>query len=111
MGCAAYALPVERGAGGLGHPAGEVERLVRNPARSLVESAVILALREPLLVERADEPDDGVQLVDGPVCADARRVLGHAPASDEPRLAAVAGARVDASDADGHERLRGRYST
>jgi hypothetical protein len=111
LGLADLEHPFVLGARRRGQLAAEVEQLVLDPAQRLVEPAVMLALGEPLLVERADEPDDGVQLVDGAVRADARRVLGHAPAPDQSGLAAVAGARVDASDADGHERLRGRYST
>ena len=61
-----------------------------------------LALVEPLGVEDPHEADDGVQLVDRAVGHDARRVLRDPLAADQRGLALVAGASVDARDADRH---------
>src|SRR5213078_2300361 len=85
-----------------GELAAEVEQLVLDSPQHLVEPAVVLALGQTLRVERADEADDRVQLVDRPVGDDPRRVLGHALAAHQPGLAVVAEARVDARDADRH---------
>ena len=41
------------------------------------------------------KPSDGVELVDVAVGFDARMALGHAPAAEQPGVAAVAGFRVD----------------
>ena len=57
-------------------------------------------------------PDLRVELVDGAVGLDARVRLGHAAHVAEVRLAAVAEARVDPRQVDGHgaaERSTGRY--
>src|SRR3989449_596190 len=85
--------------------AAEVEELVLDLSQDFVEPAVPFALGEPLGVEDPHEPDDGVQLVDRAVGDDARRVLRDALAADQGGLALVAGARVDARDADRHGRL------
>src|SRR5439155_11360202 len=94
-----------------GQLAAEVEQLVLDLPENLVEPAVVLALGETLLVERADDAHDRVQLVDRPVGDDARRVLGHALAADQRGLATVAQTRVDARDADRHRWPPLRYST
>jgi len=63
---------------------------------------VPLALGEPLGVEDPHESDDRVQLVERAVGDDARRILRDALAADQGGLALVAGASVDARDADRH---------
>jgi len=93
---------VERLARG-GQLAPQVEELVLDAAQDLVEPTVLLAALELRRVEGAREADDRVQLVDGAVGLDPRRVLGHAAPAHEGGLAAVAGARVDTVDADGHD--------
>ena len=60
---------------------------------------------EALGVEDPRQADRRVQLVDGPVGDDPRRVLGDALAADQGGLALVAGSRVHARDADGHRDL------
>ena len=52
--------------------AAEIEELVLDLLQHVVEPAVVLAVGEALLVERADDADDGVQLVHRPVRFDAR---------------------------------------
>src|SRR5262249_55648923 len=94
------------GVGGRGQLADEIEQLVLDLPEHLVEPAMVLALLEAFLVERPDEPDDRIQLVDGPVGLDARRILRHAPAADQTGIALVPQTGVDARDADGHGRLR-----
>src|SRR5215831_12128863 len=82
--------------------AAQIEELVLDLSQDLVEPAVPLALVEPLGVEDAHQADDGVQLVDGAVRYDARRVLRDPLAADQRGLALVARAGVDARDADRH---------
>src|SRR5438132_1381766 len=86
----------------LADPATEIEELVLDLPQHLVEPAMPLPFVEPLGVEDPHQADDGVQLVDGAVGDDARRVLGDPLAADQGGLALVAGASVDARDADRH---------
>ena len=90
------------GVGWRGQLAPQVEELVLDLSQHFVEPAVALALVEPLGVEHAHQADDGVELVDRAVGHDARRVLRDPLAADQGGLALVAGASVDARDADGH---------
>src|SRR5439155_13882895 len=55
--------------------------------------------------EHADDAERRVQLVDRAVGDDPRRVLRNASLADEVRIAVVASARVDARDADRHQRF------
>ncbi len=50
---------------------------------------------------RAGEPDERIQLVHRPVAFDARIVFGNALAACEPRLARVAGFRIDTVQVEG----------
>ena len=73
-----------------GQLAAQVEQLVLQPAQHLVEPAVPAAALLPLRIEHASQPDHRVQLVDGAVRLDARRVLGHATAAYQRGLATPA---------------------
>ena len=89
--------------------AAEIEELVLQSHEDAFELARRVARgtrragREHLLVEGPREPEDRVQLVDRPERLDARRVLRDLRAADEMRRALVAGAGVDAVDADRHQ--------
>src|SRR5207237_7215604 len=50
------------------------------------------------LFDRAREADRGIQLIDVAIGLDARMILRHAPAAEEPSVAGVAGSSVDAHD-------------
>src|SRR3989454_514546 len=89
---------------GRGQLAAQVEELVLDPTKDPVEPAVRLALLQALCIKDPCETDDGVELVDGAVGLDARRVLGDAAPAHEPRIALVAGASVDAGETNGHVR-------
>src|SRR5262249_36987651 len=70
------------------------EELVLDVLQPLLDGVAPRRAGRPCPVQRARDAERRVELVDVAVGGDAQVGLAHAFARDEPRLAAVAGARV-----------------
>ena len=82
--------------------AADIEKLILNPAQNLVEESMPLAGFEAFFVKHPRQADYRVELVDGAVSVDARRIFGDALAADERGITPIAGARIDFGDANSH---------
>ena len=82
----------------------EVEQLVLRALEQAVDARLGAVRAGFLAVGPAHQSEDRVELVDGAVGFDARRILGDHLAADQGGLTLVANLGVDAAEVDGHGR-------